>query len=885
MAKEDKEDKKKKKGGGKKGLTGCFTGILAIVLIIVLLVSFIFAIFEAIIEFIKNVVLGIINGILNFLAHPIKSTIQALGALGNWLSENFNQEFDGWALEKNQPDQLIEISQDEFIAMRDAIDESISRDAAGLDDIMLKKMLLAYNTGKYSRNADIIIELTADEAEALKKEETQPFSVIKGEDLPQLDLNALDIAANRVNTFFDALFGDGSIFDSDVYKDAKDEREDKQDKDYLHANGVLKFVNEEDQELVYFDAEVLEKLYVDEFQANRYGASSDYAQSVWEYLSTKCYTDGKKGMKMYGHETVEEELIEWTFEDDDPDLKSFGDIFDLGDKALSNIAINRQIINENYLYKATDWISETRDLGFLGELLKDDDGDVLGMDGIVDTAIKTYEMQDLDYYSLVSQYTTPVEFMIDLLNISSSKEFVNAFIDKMTNESEVTLKIYRVSNSSSEEITEVTKEKATVKAEAVVSAEVVQYNNDFGTWHDGSKGATVTKIELLDKDIIWGLGDKLRVKVTVGNIPDEVEQIKLKITFKADADNPIYVLCPGDPTGVSNIFGDHLGSRAEITYDAWFNERFKTRSNVGTIKQYTTKLTTETKLDIAVEKAETWYGTFEYNNKIQKDTIYETINKNGRMVSSEGEPIMISKSVPTATYTRGVSNTSPISGDFDFSIFAEHDIEYYAWSEIGSRIESWYADLKADNVMFWVVPGGHLTHSLYTMYGDGGLQLCKDTDELLNIRLTYAMENGPADWWIDRYYLPVEMKCETQSYKIGHLYTTVNRYLEQGTPKVKDNIDFFLSLLKNDTGKYDRSAKYNPNGKEVVYKTVYDSEDRVARFFETSAEMLFNLLERSPHTQGLADVMRYTLYQYTTKDYGVTEFNFNIIDREGFEYI
>ena len=94
-------------------------------------------------------------------------------------------------------------------------------------------------------------------------------------------------------------------------------------------------------------------------------------------------------------------------------------------------------------------------------------------------------------------------------------------------------------------------------------------------------------------------------------------------------------------------------------------------------------------------------------------------------------------------------------------------------------------------------------------------------------------------------------------YQKQYLKTTVDKTLETTATRVEEDFNFFLSLLKNNTGKYNKEDDYNPNGKEVVYKTVYDSEDRVGRFFTTSAEMFFNLLQSSPHTEGLLPVMKY----------------------------
>lgn len=340
------------------------------------------------------------------------------------LSENYNQEFDPWAYKTTQTAQLIEIAQSDFEAMKDSIDESIDREKIGLDDVMLKKILLAYNTGKYSRNADIIIELgslvgdhvdvdgdgklsyneknysdynedgqiTEEEIEMFKinKELLQkclndeslcsPFKLVRGGDIEQLKEANLDASANVISsvvkdigTFFKTLFTGGNAFD-DIYETElylKELREIKvrANKYYLHAKGVIKFVTDvkdketgviAEKELVYFNEDVLEKIYIEEFQANRYGASSDYAESVWECLSTSCYTDSPNGgIRMYSHATVEEELTEWTFEPEGAKVQSFKDFWDYAanfdDEILKNIAINRQKISEEYLYRSTEW--------------------------------------------------------------------------------------------------------------------------------------------------------------------------------------------------------------------------------------------------------------------------------------------------------------------------------------------------------------------------------------------------------------------------------------------------------------------------------------------------------------------------------------------------
>ena len=51
----------------------------------------------------------------------------------------------------------------------------------------------------------------------------------------------------------------------------------------------------------------------------------------------------------------------------------------------------------------------------------------------------------------------------------------------------------------------------------------------------------------------------------------------------------------------------------------------------------------------------------------------------------------------------------------------------------------------------------------------------------------------------------------------------------------------------------------------------------------SGAEMLFELLESSSNTAPWSDIMRYILYVYTGKDYGVTEFNFSLFATNTFQ--
>lgn len=105
--------------------------------------------------------------------------------------------------------------------------------------------------------------------------------------------------------------------------------------------------------------------------------------------------------------------------------------------------------------------------------------------------------------------------------------------------------------------------------------------------------------------------------------------------------------------------------------------------------------------------------------------------------------------------------------------------------------------------------------------------------------------------------------------------TTERDMLTVGTMNYEDNTDAFLGLWKNDSGRYEEGALFNPDGEKVKYKDIY--EDRVETaivgdLFENADLMLFELLDFSENTQAYTPVMKYILYRYTGNDYGVTTF-------------
>ena len=468
----------------------------------------------------------------------------------------------------------------------------------------------------------------------------------------------------------------------------------------------------------------------------------------------------------------------------------------------------------------------------------------------------------------------------------------------------ITLKVYRTRLSTGEETTEDIQEKTTVRGEAKVTAKVVQvdYDNDGLEYIDGDEDIDV-EVSLDGSSTMWGGIETTKVKITLDDIPGNVQGIKMKYRFAGDPKEEIepevfsnwktITLPDFFGAGFANMFTDLVGDSISWEMEPWF-PRYKTKSNTGKINMVTTSLETETKLDIAVEKAKTWYATITYDNYVQDETIWETETSKGKRYRVYSpEPQIIAKTRNDDVYKPEDDNFNEIIDttleDNEIGLGPNPDsqkgVEHIIASEISGRVENWFANLTSDNILYWGL-GGPLTHNIYKwLDGDKGRSLATE-NELLNIRFIYAMDEGIGDEFTKSTYTPIEVTYEAIGYDIGVLHTTINNQLiKDETPKVKNDVGFFLSLLKNNKGTYDKYADYNPDGKEVVYKTVYDSEDRVGRFFETSAEMLFNLLDSSLYTEGLTSIMKYIMYEYTTRNYGVTDFTYEIFPKKEFKTV
>lgn len=136
---------------------------------------------------------------------------------------------------------------------------------------------------------------------------------------------------------------------------------------------------------------------------------------------------------------------------------------------------------------------------------------------------------------------------------------------------------------------------------------------------------------------------------------------------------------------------------------------------------------------------------------------------------------------------------------------------------------------------------------------------------------------GYSDYRLENYHAEItNLTARSTSATEKKMKRTTQEILSVGTVDYQDNTDAFLGLWKNSSGQYEEGATFDPDGEKVPYTDLYEKDLETAYvgdLFENGDEILFDILEYSEHTQSYTMVMKYILYRYTGKDYGVTTFD------------
>lgn len=509
---------KKENSKGKKSIMALITPILVPILLVVLLASAFFTIVDGIIKIIEGVVRSIVTNIASFLSNPFKYVSSKWATFSNFLDKTIGigKKFNENEYEDARKDleAALVIDDTDFKNMKEALQGKVNQTATGLDDIMLKKMLLSYYRGLYLQDTNILMELSDEEK--ISEEEAYPFEIVKGN---------------------------------------SDNGRGEDGKKYLQAKGMISIVkynsdSKKNEPIIYYPSETLKEIY-EKHYLSVVKDNEGYANSVLDYLE-RCYTYSSSGIQMYvANEDTKKET--WKYENEGRTLK-------LSSSSLKNV-----------------------------------------------------KLTNIEFYEKVAQYATPVEFMVDLMEVTGSKDFINAFIETVGTKTSIEMELSEITyEESSEEVDERTRN-------TVISGKKEDINYEVKR-SDGTTDGLIVNKEILS--------DEEKVKITV---IDNKKAISI-IDVYANANKLEYSSKEVSQTNNWTVIWELYNP----------DQTVKEKKDISKVIHKTTTTHKEKKYDLVITGADTWYYKMKLNNTTKdKRTIYTSITENNEEVEVPDENSVI----------------------------------------------------------------------------------------------------------------------------------------------------------------------------------------------------------------------------------------------------
>lgn len=750
--------------GNNKLVKSLIIPIIIPILIIVIVAACFFAIIDGMINIIESNLAKVTEIAGDFIENPITYIRDAV-----WTMRNFIDAKLGLGDGIFNPGELgiqslrrpaIVVSQGDFDNIKLNLDlAQVDRDAIGLEDYMLKVMLLSYYRSVYLADFDIMMEITEDEkkmVEELNNEAASdpekypcPFEIVEG-----------DTATGIGESGKWYLKTTGMIIIETTVKDPD--------------TGV-----ETEKQLKYYNKEVIDGLYE---KYNQYkDTRPQYAYSIKEFLKTT-YTNSTSAYGEIMICTIDDSQIETIYNYDDPKI-------------------------EDYTIKET-------------------------IEG-------TLNYTPINYDIVAAKYGTPVEFLLNLLEITGSKDFVNAFISlAASNEYYIKIGLYdlstRTTNIVDEKYLQDTVIEGTVdidisyRVEGFVHATGITYGGvpyTTSTLADGSTVIAVTDTNTTGKSYYLYINGRSGIIAT-------------EITRDLNGD--------GLP---ETILGWIENFEGEGTYPV---EKKKENSNVTVT---TIEIMNEHSYNTGIKEVKCWWAKI--NKDYQQTSVVGYTN-----VSEAGKTYIASKNLAEYIETDAVKE-----------LFDESKGYISGTESITINPEEF---LKADNP------------TLFERYIEG---LNTGRNDLINkIYKAIINDNSIGYKYSD---IPSE-QARVESLVSQYVNSTDEYDYNKIALSYKDatRSDILIERTVHSTGgvitgDYDiekvMDLLKDASGEPREYKDIYTKNSTTApgEMLENGAEMLFELLDSSENTEGLSEVMRYILYMYNGKDYGVTSFNFGPFELEG----
>ena len=276
------------------------------------------------------------------------------------------------------------------------------------------------------------------------------------------------------------------------------------------------------------------------------------------------------------------------------------------------------------------------------------------------------------------------------------------------------------------------------------------------------------------------------------------------------------------------------------------------------ISELTDKIVKETEIVITIMDNVTTIDTtrtYKYKNAISED--------------SEGR--IYTKNLETEEYSDS-GRRNPNRGNPTVTLPSEES-EYIVDNSTNSTMEIHNPTIQITNVNTWFV-SQKITYNNQTNGPTEDRAYEQIEDEVpkhTNYTYQYTIEEVDGT-------LEIRMYTSTITYRVNQMIeivtnTTVNTYSESVSETGEDNnakgkIDEILEMLK------ERYKIPNSIKKEApIHK------------LKNGAGIFFQMLEKSSRTQELEKIMKYVLYLYSGKDYGVTELDFSLFNISEFSTI
>lgn len=793
--------------------------------------------------------------------------------------------FDENEYEAQRQDPTLVVNAEDFNNMKENLESNINMKVNGLDNSMLKKILLTYYRGLYLDDTNLLMELTSEDFYIELEDGTtsedwtkhlyavifnkcssyersysctidKAFNIVTEEENDDIKI-LLKLTSKQYPYDIEYTFqkSDFMIDTEDKWKEYKkkvkdlldfdpfhlvlgdeDESQGEDLKIYMQEKGMLQIYVACDncsengdntdctecEKLIYYPLENLKQIYNKHYMEWRdEDKNPKYAEEALEYLQ-KCYTYDKGGIQMYSKKTKITPtggLKTWEYEDEG----------------------NARRITEK-------------------------------------TQV-TVELQNIQFYSLVSEYTTPVEFMVNLIEISSSKDFVNNFIERTRENNYVKMKLYSIGYVNQ---TEETEEK---QVTSTVTAKATSYKTDI-TKTEKLKYVQVGTTPVYDEDgnkIYDEAGNKI-TKPVYGWRWRTVSTSNARPSADINYDNETAtVIAPNgsDYRHTINLINKYnnesVGSKLVYggSTGTW-NLDEDNISDAGKVTIITDVLKSEEKYEIAITDVKTWYANIKQsNNKVNTTILLEYLDKYNNWHTIYNGPVNI------------------------LTMFEE--IAHFIQQQESTGNTVWVTHPNEATEVF----EKDSYPTIFNISNKNGIQNSYDEykkysrDENYNILFNWALYAEDNNKFKNHHEIMKRLTVTNTARKKQTLKLTIEATFTEGIKTYEDNSDLFLGLLSNKIGKYKSKEEYATdalfkeeqfflpeasNGKLVKYDDLYNGETRVGKLLENGSEMMFELLESSPNTQGLVDIMKYIIYRYTGNDYGVTSLNVSIFPLQKVEF-